>query len=199
MPSRVTSGRAETLETVSFRSGTALTVHDQLVSDPKHGVPVKLRANLLALGAATATSKPQGRRAREMNIRHIHRKYLNNWIESDRAAMKQRLRHIPGVQTLAAKLSAPSERASSRIVMPARSPWPPNCPRRPRDRCAKRRQVQSSAAHATDPSNPAPSLLTGILLWPAQTGNIRSGAARQAVSGNWEHPGLPANPSRRPI
>lgn len=118
LPSRVTSRRTETLETVSFRSGPAQTVLDQLVSDPRHGVPVKLRANRLALGAATATSKPQGRRAREMNIRHIHRKYLNSRIESDHAALKQRLRHIPGVQTLAAKLSAPSERASSRIVKP---------------------------------------------------------------------------------
>ena len=69
MPSWVTSGRTETPETVAFRSGAALTVLDQLVSDPRHGVPVKLLANRLALSAATATSKLEGRLAREADIR----------------------------------------------------------------------------------------------------------------------------------
>ena len=69
LPSWVTSGRAETLETVAFRSGAALTVLDQLVSDQRHGVPVKLLANRLALTAATATSKLEGRLSREADIR----------------------------------------------------------------------------------------------------------------------------------
>lgn len=69
LPGWVTSGRAETLETVAFRSGAALTVLDQLVGDPRHGVPVKLLANRLALSAATATSKLEGRLAREADIR----------------------------------------------------------------------------------------------------------------------------------
>jgi Protein of unknown function (DUF1403) len=69
LPGWVTSAQAETLETVAFRSGAALTVLDQLVSDPKHGVPVKLLANRLALSAATATSKLEGRLAREADIR----------------------------------------------------------------------------------------------------------------------------------
>ncbi|HBZ43994.1 MAG TPA: hypothetical protein DEO85_08070 [Maritimibacter sp.] len=69
VPGWVTSGRPETLETVAFRSGAALTVLDQLVSDPRHGVPLKLLANRLALGAATATSKLEGRLAREADIR----------------------------------------------------------------------------------------------------------------------------------
>jgi len=69
LPSWVTSQRAETLETVAFRSGAALTVLDQLISDPSHGVPVKLLANQLALKAATATSKLEGRLAREADIR----------------------------------------------------------------------------------------------------------------------------------
>ena len=69
LPSWVTSGRAETLETVAFRSGAALTVLDQLISDPGHGVPLKLLANRLALSAATATSKLEGRLAREADIR----------------------------------------------------------------------------------------------------------------------------------
>ncbi|WP_281823545.1 DUF1403 family protein [Jannaschia rubra] len=59
----------ETLETVAFRSGAALTVLDHLVSDPAQSVPVKLLANRLALTGATATSKLEGRLAREADIR----------------------------------------------------------------------------------------------------------------------------------
>lgn len=69
LPGWVTSGRAETLETVAFRSGAALTVLDRLVGDPGCAVPVKLLAHRLALGAATATSKLEGRLAREADIR----------------------------------------------------------------------------------------------------------------------------------
>ncbi len=69
LPGWVTSGHAETLETVAFRSGAALTVLDQLIGDPRHGVPLKLLANRLALSAATATSKLEGRLAREADIR----------------------------------------------------------------------------------------------------------------------------------
>ena len=72
LPPWVTSRRAETLETVAFRSGAALTVLDQLVCDPRHGVPVKLLANRLALSAATATSKLEGRLAREADIRDAY-------------------------------------------------------------------------------------------------------------------------------
>ncbi|MBY5974573.1 DUF1403 family protein [Ferrimonas balearica] len=72
LPGWVTSGRAETLETVAFRSGAALMVLDQLASDPRHGVPVKLLANRLALRAATATSKLEGRLAREADIRDAY-------------------------------------------------------------------------------------------------------------------------------
>lgn len=45
LPAWVTSGRAETFESVAFRSGAALTVLDALVSDPSQGVPIKLLAN----------------------------------------------------------------------------------------------------------------------------------------------------------
>jgi hypothetical protein len=72
VPGWVTSGRAETLATVAFRSGAALTVLDQLINDPKFGVPVKLVANRLALSAATATSKLEGRLAREVDIRDAY-------------------------------------------------------------------------------------------------------------------------------
>ncbi len=72
LPGWVTTGRADTLETVAFRSGAALTVLDQLVGDPRRGVPVKLLANRLALSAATATSKLEGRLAREADIRDAY-------------------------------------------------------------------------------------------------------------------------------
>ncbi|WP_197922755.1 DUF1403 family protein [Thiosulfatihalobacter marinus] len=72
LPGWVISGRAETLETVAFRSGAALSVLDQLVGDPRHGVPVKLLANRLALNAATTTSKLEGRLAREADIRDAY-------------------------------------------------------------------------------------------------------------------------------
>ena len=72
LPGWVTSGRAKTLETVAFRSGVALAVLDQLISDPRHGVPVKLLANRLSLSAATATSKLEGRLARETDIRDAY-------------------------------------------------------------------------------------------------------------------------------
>ncbi|RKF12464.1 DUF1403 family protein [Roseovarius spongiae] len=72
LPAWVTSGRAVTLETVAFRSGAALTVLDALVSDPAHGVPMRLLANRLALTAATATSKLEGRLARDTDIRDAY-------------------------------------------------------------------------------------------------------------------------------
>lgn len=45
---------------------------DQLIGDPRHGVPVKLLANRLSLSAATATSKLEGRLAREADIRDAY-------------------------------------------------------------------------------------------------------------------------------
>ena len=72
LPAWVTSTRAETPETVAFRSGAVLTVLDQLISDPALGVPLKLLANHLALKAATATSKLEGRLVREVDIRDAY-------------------------------------------------------------------------------------------------------------------------------
>lgn len=72
LPGWVTSRRAETSETVGFRSGAALTVLDQLVRDPRHGVPLKLLANWLAVGASTTTSKLEGRLVREADIRDAY-------------------------------------------------------------------------------------------------------------------------------
>ena len=72
LPPWVTTGRAETLETVAFRSGAALIVLDGLLTDPSYGVPVKLLANRLALTNATSTSKLEGRLAREADIRDAY-------------------------------------------------------------------------------------------------------------------------------
>ncbi len=72
LPAWVTSRRAETLDTVGFRSGAALAVLDAVVTNPRHVVPVKLLANRLALTAATATSKLEGRLAREADIRDAY-------------------------------------------------------------------------------------------------------------------------------
>lgn len=72
LPGWITSGRAETFEIVALRSGAALTVLDQLVCNPRYGVPVKLLAIRLALNAATATSKLEGRLAREADIRDAY-------------------------------------------------------------------------------------------------------------------------------
>ena len=72
LPGWVTSRGAETLETVAFRSGAALTVLDQLIDDPRHGVQQRLLANRLALSAATSTSKLEGRLAREADIRDAY-------------------------------------------------------------------------------------------------------------------------------
>ena len=72
LPGWVTSGRAETLETVAFRSGAVLIVLDQLISDQRHSVPVRLLGNRLALSAATASSKLESRLAREADIRDAY-------------------------------------------------------------------------------------------------------------------------------
>ena len=72
LPGWVTSRRAETLQTVAFRSGAALMVLDQLIGGPRYGVPVKLLANRLALNAAAATSICEGRLAREADIRDAY-------------------------------------------------------------------------------------------------------------------------------
>ena len=87
LPPWVTSGRTETLDTVAFRSGAALTVLDQFVTDPAHGVPVKLLAKRLALKAATVTSKIEGRLAQETDIRDAFAGDVLRWIEAgaDRA------------------------------------------------------------------------------------------------------------------
>lgn len=72
LPAWASSGSAESSEAVAFRSGAALLALDTLVSDPICGVPVKLLANHLALTAATATSKLEGRLATVADIRDAY-------------------------------------------------------------------------------------------------------------------------------
>lgn len=72
LPPWVTSEGEQTLQSVAFRSGAALTMLDALVADPSHGVPVPLLANVLALKAATATSRLEGRLAQETDIRDAY-------------------------------------------------------------------------------------------------------------------------------
>lgn len=72
LPGWVSSNHSEASEIMAFRSGAALTVLDQLLSDPQHGVPVKLLANRLALRSAVTTSKLEGRLAQEADIRDAY-------------------------------------------------------------------------------------------------------------------------------
>lgn len=72
LPFWVITGGVETPETVAFRFGAVLTVLDQLVGIARYGVPAKLLANCLALTAATATSKLEGRLVREADIRDAY-------------------------------------------------------------------------------------------------------------------------------
>lgn len=71
-PRWIPSGRAQTPESVAFRSGAALVVLDQLIAGPCRDLPVRLFANRLALTAATATSKLEGRLARQADIRDAY-------------------------------------------------------------------------------------------------------------------------------
>jgi len=72
LPSWAASTRSQTPENLAFLAGSALAVLDSLVSDPTHGVPLKLLVNRLGLKAAVATSKLEGRLAREADIRDAY-------------------------------------------------------------------------------------------------------------------------------
>ena len=69
LPGWVTSGRAETLETVAFRSGAAL-VHLHLVLG-RNGVPQSLLRQRLALRAAEACVTQSGRPERARGDRQV--------------------------------------------------------------------------------------------------------------------------------
>lgn len=73
LPSWVLSRMGETPENAAFLSGAALGTLDALLRDGAGTVPVDLLANTLALKAAVATSKIEGRMAREADIRDAFR------------------------------------------------------------------------------------------------------------------------------
>ena len=69
LPQWVTTGHRDSVENVAFLSSAALTVLNALIGDPSEIVPSRLLANHLALKAAHATSRLEGRLADEATIR----------------------------------------------------------------------------------------------------------------------------------
>ena len=63
------SGGAESAEIIAFRTGATLAVLDQILSEPALGLPPGLLVRKLALKAAVATSRLEGRHASEADIR----------------------------------------------------------------------------------------------------------------------------------
>lgn len=72
LPSWVTSARAETPESMAFLSGATFVMLDALLQHSGDAVPTSLLANTLALKAAVATSKLEGRMATEADIRDAY-------------------------------------------------------------------------------------------------------------------------------
>lgn len=72
LPAWVTSGRGEALETMAFLSGASFAMLDVLLQQTGDAVPKTLLANTLALKAAVATSKLEGRMATEADIRDAY-------------------------------------------------------------------------------------------------------------------------------
>lgn len=72
LPAWVTSARAETPETMAFLSGATFAMLDTLLRQSGDAVPQTLLANRLALKAAAATSKLEGRMATEADIRDAY-------------------------------------------------------------------------------------------------------------------------------
>lgn len=72
LPAWVTSPRAETPETVAFSSGASFALLDLILCQSGDSIPKELLANTLALKAAVATSKLEGRMAREQDIRDAY-------------------------------------------------------------------------------------------------------------------------------
>ena len=72
LPAWVTSTSTETPEHTAFASGAAFAMLDMILTQKDEGVPNMLLANRLALNAATATSRLEGRLGREQDIRDAY-------------------------------------------------------------------------------------------------------------------------------
>ncbi len=72
LPGWVTSRAGETPQNVAFLSGASFAMLDMVLQQSGESVPKTLLANTLALKAAVATSKLEGRLAREANIRDAY-------------------------------------------------------------------------------------------------------------------------------
>jgi len=72
LPTWVTSARAEPLESMAFLSGATFAMLDVLLHQSNDAVPQILLANTLALKAAVATSKLEGRMATQADIRDAY-------------------------------------------------------------------------------------------------------------------------------
>ena len=69
LPAWTASGREEGIELAAFSSGAALALLDRALADPDGMMPAALLRDRLALGAAEACLKFEGRRANEAEIR----------------------------------------------------------------------------------------------------------------------------------
>ena len=69
LPAWTASGREEGIESAAFSSGAALALLDRALADPDGMMPAALLRDRLALGAAEACLKFEGRRANEAEIR----------------------------------------------------------------------------------------------------------------------------------
>lgn len=72
LPSWVTSRVAETPQNVAFLSGASFTMLDMILHQTGDSVPKDLLANMLAMKAAVATSKLEGRLSQEADIRDAY-------------------------------------------------------------------------------------------------------------------------------
>lgn len=72
LPGWVTSARADAPESLAFLSGATFAILDVLLQQSRSAVPQTLLANTLALKAAVATSKLEGRMATKADIRDAY-------------------------------------------------------------------------------------------------------------------------------
>ena len=72
LPAWITSAPGKTYENTAFAAGASFAMLDTTLHQNSESIPKDLLANLLALKAAVATSKLEGRLAREADIRDAY-------------------------------------------------------------------------------------------------------------------------------